>query len=113
MRIFKALHGYMDDGEVWVYEGERRVAKLDHSPLPHGFSWGYGGGGPTQLALALLTAVVGVQRAQEPELHQRFKLDIISQLEQTKGWAIPEDFIKGWVKGHDMRARAQALREAL
>jgi hypothetical protein len=122
MRIFKALHGYWDDGEVWVYEGDngdlRRVAKLDPhlevlNKSPTGFAWGYGGSGPAQLAFALLAAVVGVERAQDPELYQRFKFDFIAKLDQTKGWAIPEDFIKGWVKGHDMQAQAQALREAL
>ncbi len=45
---------------------------------PTGFSWGYGGSGPAQLALALLADAIGEKEALE--LYQDFKRDFVAVL---------------------------------
>lgn len=65
------------DGEELSPERSREL--LDHSSE---FSWGYGGSGPAQLALALLLAA-GVEDGMAVRLHQAFK----------------EEFVSGWL--HD------------
>ena len=61
-------------GEQRFFKGERRTGEANHVTLaghplrvepslvlrrhsPTGFEWGYGGSGPAQLALAILTTV--------------------------------------------------------
>ena len=102
MRTFEALFGYWDDGDVWVCWDGKRVAKLDPhfevmNKSPTGFSWGYSGSGPAQLAFALLAAVIGTERASNPYMFQRFKQEVIGQLDQHKGWIMTEEFIGKWV----------------
>ena len=50
---------------------------VDHSPT--GFSWGYGGSGPAQLALALLLEM-GLSNAAALSCYQLFKLRFIAVL---------------------------------
>ena len=42
-----------------------------HSPT--GFEWGYGGSGPAELALNILSAIVGRETAEEMGIYQKFK----------------------------------------
>ncbi len=71
----------------------------NHSP--DGFSWGYGGSGPAQLALALLLDV-GLDNALAVHLHQRFKRDMIASLDIDQGWLLTTFEIEHWVRrqGH-------------
>jgi Family of unknown function (DUF6166) len=57
---------------------------VNHSPT--GFSWGYAGSGPAQLALAILADYFGCAHAARP-LHQLFKFAAISGI-QEKHWSI-------------------------
>ncbi len=50
----------------------------NHSP--DGFTWGYQGSGPAQLALAVLLELVSQDKA--VRLHQAFKRDVIAALVQ-------------------------------
>jgi len=50
---------------------------LSHSP--DGFAWGYGGSGPSQLALAVLLKLFGKDTALKN--YQNFKWDIIANLD--------------------------------
>jgi hypothetical protein len=65
----------------------------NHSP--DGFQWGYGGSGPTQLALALLLDATG-----DPELsvrlHQDFKEAFVATWDEK--WEITTEQIKSWIK---------------
>jgi Family of unknown function (DUF6166) len=56
---------------------ERSQRVWNHSP--DGFSWGYAGSGPAQLALAILLEA-GCSRAVAVKLHQRFKAAYIQTL---------------------------------
>jgi len=61
--------------------------KLESAPLPHierhspdGFQWGYGGSGPSDLALSMLTHAAGKEIAEE--YYQLFKADFIADCEK-------------------------------
>lgn len=79
--------------------GDELPARLDlanHSPT--GFSWGYDGSGPAQLALALL-AHASRDDAQALRLYQAFKTDTIAQLDQDRGWKLTAGGIRTWIGG--------------
>jgi uncharacterized protein DUF6166 len=61
-----------------------------------GFSWGFQGSGPAQLALALLCDAVGVRRALP--LYQAFKRQRIARLEQYVGWRMTQAEVVQWVQ---------------
>lgn len=65
---------------------------------PDGHAWGYGGSGPSQLALDILWDLYG----QEPErsVYQGFKSDVLANLDSNSGFELTEDEIRGWVRAH-------------
>jgi len=67
----------------------------NHSPS--GFSWGYGGSGPAQLALALLVEIYG-RDAPEVRYYQDFKWRIVAAMPQEKPWWMSEEGIRGTMK---------------
>jgi hypothetical protein len=79
------LKGKLATGQVWAngkpISPEKSLKVFNHSPT--GFSWGYGGSGPAQLALAILLRYLPAKEA--VSLHQAFKWAIIAQpLEKVK-----------------------------
>jgi Family of unknown function (DUF6166) len=81
---------------VNVCDGEKcqplplRLDLFNHSPT--GFSWGYGGSGPAQLALALLAdALADADRA--VRLHQEFKFKVVACWPEGERWWITTDQI--------------------
>lgn len=88
-----------------VYRGEHKdgqaVVTVNNRPLdprhdlrnhsPDGFSWGYGGSGPAQLALAILANECGAKEAQL--WYQRFKWAVIARL-PFQVWMLTSDTIK-------------------
>jgi Family of unknown function (DUF6166) len=77
------IRGKWDTNQVWIDDRElspeRSQAVVNHSPT--GFSWGYGGSGPAQLALALLLEIA---RNTEMALlwYQDVKRHLIARLPQ-------------------------------
>jgi len=69
---------------------ESALGIRNHSPT--GFEWGYGGSGPAQLALAILTHEYGKEIAQD--FYQRFKWAYIATLPQEKSWMLKSDQIE-------------------
>lgn len=61
------------------FDPARSQAVRNHSP--GGFEWGYGGSGPSQLALALLLEEVDEERALS--LYQDFKWVVIAKLDRV------------------------------
>lgn len=53
----------------------KSLAVVNHSPS--GFSWGYSGSGPSQLALAILLQFLTREKALS--LYQKFKVEFVSQ----------------------------------
>lgn len=68
---------------------------VNHSPT--GFSWGYAGSGPAQLAVALLRFVSQSNKV-AVALHQQFKRDVVSRF--GKDWAMHEWQIRNWILDH-------------
>lgn len=72
------------------------VPRLDlrnHSAT--GFSWGYAGSGPSQLALAILADVSDDETAQRR--YQAFKWTVIAKLPGDSAWELTEDQVRGWL----------------
>lgn len=86
----------INDVECWVNDGEyctnvpQRI--IDHSPT--GFAWGYGGSGPADFALNVLSLFVGEDAAYP--LHQDFKWDFIASLPETGGTIAKSDILE-WI----------------
>lgn len=55
----------------------------DHSP--DGFAWGYGGSGPSQLALALCADVLGDDE-KALDVYMDFKWKFVAKLNQGEAW---------------------------
>jgi hypothetical protein len=87
-RVFSSVYGIVHDGEVRLRDP--RLDLVDRNPT--GFAWGYGGSGPSQLALALLADVYDDQTALGA--HQAFKWTSVAKLPQNQGWEITEDEIR-------------------
>lgn len=79
------------NGDVLRLEPSLDVRR--HSPT--GFSWGYLGSGPAQLALAILLQA-GVPAGVAERLHHSFKEEFIAPLPQDEGWSFEVDVLQ-WV----------------
>ena len=101
----------------WVYHGtDGHQVTVDGDPLPlkpslsvrnhspSGFSWGYGGSGPAQLALALLLHE-GVEPDEAADLHQSFKFEVVGKMHDE--WRLTSIGIWQWV----LRAREKIARQ--
>lgn len=77
-----------------------RLDLQNHSPS--GFSWGYGGSGPAQLALAILADFLNDdQRALA--LYQHFKFILISRLDRDASWTLDSNRIERLVAAFEGR----------
>lgn len=79
------LRGNAKTREVWL-NNERldpALSQAIRNHSPDGFSWGYGGSGPAQLALAVTLEVTG-----KPDGYQQFKWDLIAGLPQDEDFEV-------------------------
>jgi len=67
-----------------------------HSPT--GFEWGFGGSGPADLALNILSYFVPVDEAFR--LHQEFKWEFIASV-PFDGGTIKNEAIRAWIKSKE------------
>ncbi len=91
---------------VWVDEDRRLPQVVHHSPS--GFEWGYGGSGPADLALSILTLVIGDEQetvaifegrtcgALAWQLHQLFKREVVAGLAH-EAWSISVGEVRQWI----------------
>jgi hypothetical protein len=70
-----------------------RLDLANHSP--DGLSWGYGGSGPWQTALAILADALG-DDARAVALADAFKWQRIAKLDQDQGWVMPLADVLAW-----------------
>ncbi len=71
---------------------------LHHSP--NGFSWGYAGSGPADLALSILAHTMKdtwPDRRKAWPLHQQFKLDVIAALPIDQDFEISQLAVREWI----------------
>jgi len=120
MRIYR---GYTDQEQagpepaILVYEEDRPAYKLRQMIVhsPSGMAWGFGGSGPADLALAILADLLReadaipaharydhdiateIQHTRAWMLHQDFKWQFITPLDQGGGWTITEAVIRDWL----------------
>jgi hypothetical protein len=66
-----------------------------HSPT--GMEWGYGGSGPADFALNILSVFIGQEEAERDGLYQLFKWDFVSSLPQ-EGGTIQREKILEWIE---------------
>jgi hypothetical protein len=81
----------------FVLSPRRSQHLLNHSP--DGFSWGYAGSGPAQLALAILL-YAGLTDARAVHLHQVFKRDFVQHWPTGRPFAMDVD-IDAWLHGQE------------
>lgn len=93
----------VDDAGV-IHALDPRLDLRNHSPT--GFAWGYGGSGPAQLALAILSHALNCDERAE-ELYQQFKDDVVSQRDQEKPWRLTTDEIFTWILRHPSTPSAE------
>lgn len=83
----QAVYRGLPSGEVTV-NGEPLNPRFDlHNHSPDGFSWGYNGSGPAQLALAIVSDFLGNDCA-ALDVYQDFKREIVANLVQDQIWAL-------------------------
>ena len=87
--ISTLYRGAMSNGDAIVtVDGRMLPERLDlrnHSPT--GFAYGYGGSGPSQLALAILADFLQDDR-RALDFYQPFKWRIIAQLTMGRPWTL-------------------------
>src|SRR6202171_5784905 len=96
MKLYEGIR--TDEGCPVTVNGKPLNLRHDirnHSPT--GFSWGYGGSGPAQLALALLADALG-DDDRAVRLHQAFKFKVVACWPEGERWWITADQIAAVVK---------------
>lgn len=84
-----------------------------HSPT--GFEWGYGGSGPADLALSILTDVFGGRVELADLYYMEFKFEFVAGFGDT--WTITEEQIDEWLRAktgngvEDLQKKFDALDE--
>lgn len=73
-------------------EGKSYSLKHIERHSPDGFNWGYGGSGPADTALSILTDCLGKEKANQ--LYQFFKRAFVAGWKDR--WSIDEEEIKEW-----------------
>jgi len=99
MTVYSGNQKQTKDGGMVVKRGTRILSPKPSQELfnhsPDGFSWGYGGSGPAQLALALLFDVT-LDKEIALTWHQDFKRDVVVNFGGE--WKLTEDKIWAWLK---------------
>jgi len=96
--VVKALQ---PDGEPKRLPLEPSLKLRNHSPT--GFSWGYGGSGPAQLALALLLDATTIPET-ALQYYQEFKFEVVAGWPGSGSWVIWRSEIIKW-----LRKRAETI----
>lgn len=100
MKIYKGKlrEGGAGGQVIWVDRDEALFAAylLPHIERhsPDGFNWGYGGSGPADTALSILTDCLGESQARL--LYMQFKWDFVAAWGQE--FSIAEKVIKDWAR---------------
>jgi hypothetical protein len=132
-RYLGSCTGPSDTHTVEVWEDNELVGLLPHlvKHSPDGFSWGYGGSGPADLARSLLADHLGPDKALCPQcqglgtierpdsltscnvcwgegltfggnLYQPFKFEFVAQFPIDGAWEITSVEIDAWLSGRSL-----------
>jgi hypothetical protein len=75
---------------------------------PDGFSWGYNGSGPAELARCILIDLLGMDRIEMVDsLDLRFRMEVIAALPRKRGWRLSEHSVMTWAvnEAHEIGLR--------
>jgi hypothetical protein len=118
----KTYHGITEgtlNTYVLVHDGRGDSWPLTHYARhsPTGFSWGYSGSGPSDLARCVLIDHFGLaargqwsdevydpttgEQAWLPVSYQNFKFDVIAKLPQNEGWTLTSEDVAEWVAANE------------
>jgi len=86
-----------------------RLDLVNHSPS--GLSWGYGGSGPAQCALAILADFLVNNDELAVRLHQDFKQRFVARFGDR--WILTGRSIRKWLAGSGTDAETEAYEEKL
>lgn len=94
MKFYEGFAGVTPQN-VFVREEGYIRRPLEHHVLhsPTGFSWGYYGSGPAELARCILWDFLG--REPHPALYQKFKEDYIADF--AADWILSSEAIESWL----------------
>ena len=90
-----------------LLDPRRSLKVYNHSPS--GFSWGYGGSGPAQLALALLLEG-GASDREANRFHQQFKQETIAILPSQTRFLLSGESVLDWL--HSQRENSKSTRRS-
>jgi hypothetical protein len=78
------IKGKQKTRQVWVdgLELTPEISQAVYNHSPDGFSWGYEGSGPAQLALSIML-IITLDDESAIRLYQHFKREIIAKLPQN------------------------------
>jgi hypothetical protein len=97
MKVYKGYRTSSGPVIIKSTEGKtgQEVEALKHVVLhsPTGMEWGYGGSGPADLALSILTDLLGGPMARR--YYQQFKFDFVAGFKDN--WTISADEIRKWL----------------
>lgn len=110
-RIARTIKGLWQSAEVFIHDRplplKESLKSYPRSPL--GFSWGYKGAGPAQLAYAIL-----LDYTNDPDLalayHHYFKDDVISKLPYGRDFELPLSYVQAWLDNLDDERRREAAK---
>ena len=114
------INGY---AMVWIEDKAKKRYPLAHTTFPFqrtpgtGFSWGYGGGGPSALSVSILADSTGGDLEIAERLRVPFVEEIISTIPQTGHLRLTHKKVLRWLQTKHIREReltqAQSRVEAL
>ncbi len=89
----RVFFGTKNNERILELEPDASQKIVNHSP--DGFNWGYGGSGPSQLALAIMLYLTS--EANALELYQDYKSEIIAPLSGDKDFQISKRSTLEWI----------------
>lgn len=102
MKVYKGKRSYeVAGGQTIVVQDNGEEYPLDHIERhsPDGFNWGFGGSGPADTALSILTDCLGMDVANR--LYQLFKWEFVASWGEE--WSITEEKIREWVEKQNVK----------
>ncbi len=90
------ITGTISDRRVFIDGIELLPTKSQtcYNHSPDGFNWGYGGSGPSQLALAIMLQYL--PNSDALRLYMQFKWDVVACLDGD--FELPISTVKEWIK---------------
>jgi hypothetical protein len=99
--VYHGVYNHETGQCVITVERNGSKAHLVHQVLhsPTGFSWGYGGSGPSDTARSILWDHLG--REPGPSLYQAFKYDVVAKFPFGGEWTLSGDEVEAWLDEHE------------